>query len=58
MYGCILLENGLNKKEAFRYFKMSSDAGDSEGMYHYATMLQNGDGTPIDKDESSKYFKM
>lgn len=37
----------LIKKEAFRYFKMSSIAGDSEGMYHYATMLQNGDGTQL-----------
>ncbi|KAK8881416.1 hypothetical protein M9Y10_004152 [Tritrichomonas musculus] len=37
---------------------MSSFAGDKEGMYYYATMLQEGNGTPIDKKESSKYFKM
>lgn len=27
-------------------------------MYYYAYMLQNGDGVPVDIDESVKYYKM
>ena len=45
-------------KEAFKYFKMSSQKGDPEGMFHYATFLENGYAQNIiNCKEAAKLYK-
>jgi TPR repeat protein len=46
------LEKGYNSKinlsEAMKYYKMSADLGDSEGMFNYGIALQEGYNGKID----------
>lgn len=53
--GMLLLNGtGIEKdpeKAAF-YLKMAADKGDARSMWIYATMLENGCGVSINKEES------
>lgn len=40
-----------------RYFKISADKGNSNGLYFYARMLENGFVIPMNKLEAIKYYK-
>lgn len=45
-------------KEAYKYFNMSSQKGDPQGMYCLGTFLENGHGqTQINNKEAAKLYK-
>ena len=39
-------------------YKRGIELGNGEAMYHYAYMLEHGNGVPINKEEAIKYYKM
>lgn len=57
-----LLQKGeeivTDKKESFRYFQMSAEIGDVDGMREYAKMLYFGDGVDKNVEEAKKYFEI
>ena len=60
VHGIIQLtnEDSPNKEEAAIMFKKSADLGNSDAMFHYAKMIQNGDGVEINKKEAAHYYKL
>lgn len=53
------LRNGsdveVDKKEVIKYYKMEIDHGNSDAMYNYSWMLNNGEGVPIIYEEAIKF---
>lgn len=47
----------VNKKEAFKYFKMGADKNNGFSMFQCGKMLFYGDGITQNKDEGLKYIK-
>lgn len=41
-----------------KFFKMSADAGNDDGMYSYANCLRDGQGIEQNLSEALKYYKM
>jgi TPR repeat protein len=56
------LEKGFNGKidliQAMKYYKMSADLENSDGMNSYGVGLENGYNGEIDLIQAMKYYKM
>jgi TPR repeat protein len=44
-------------KEAFKYYKLSADQGNSSSQFNVGTCYENGDGVDINLEEAFKYYK-
>ena len=58
-----MLEKGFDnqpadKHKAASYFKMAADKGDVNAMFKYATMLENGEGVAVNKEQAIYYYKI
>ena len=59
LYACRLNKGDeQNKKEAFRYFKQSSELGNSDATLEYAWMLDNDELIQSSKEEISHYYQL
>jgi TPR repeat protein len=61
-YG-LILEFGTmglqpNLAKSVKYYKMSSDQGNPQGMFYYADMLEHGKGVPIDIPQAITLYKL
>lgn len=60
----IMLSHGdgipVDKREALRYYKISTEKGDSNAMNNYGYMLDhgNGNGIQVEKRLAVRYYKM
>ena len=61
LYYAMLLNEGkeflMDKREAFKYYKMAADLDNPIAYFNIASMLNNGDGIEVDKEEGLKYLK-